>query len=479
MSATGPAGSDQKPALTVLGLGKAYQIFSSPKDRLKQAALDWLQNIGMLSRPRKLYSEKRALNDISFELARGEAIGIVGMNGAGKSTLLQLIAGTIKPTEGEVRFEGRLTSLLELGSGFASEVSGRDNILVAGQINGLSRAEIEPLVDEVVAFADIGEYIDRPVKTYSTGMTMRLAFAIQTAVSPDILIVDEAMAVGDLNFQAKCMRKMQGLRETGTALLFVSHSMSTVREVCNRAILLNRGSAVCHGSADFVVHEYQKLLSLASEESFKQSKIGSADDRAVKAAKSSHAMADASDQSAIWGTDASDAIGEFSRNASEQRDGNAKAKVNNVTLIGETGKNQTQFYFGEAAKCRIFLSIDYDVPYLHIAYKIKTLAGIAMIYGDSSLTKFSDYRYVRGQSYVVDFLVSLHLAHGDYILAVDVSIPSPKVGINRTFEYVDRIATCRTFQISPRNDGMIGGGVVLPFDIEISPIKPLSNDNCE
>ena len=243
------------PAIQVESVGKCYHIYNNPQDRFKQALIDQFGGWWRLRRG-PLFREHWAVRNVSFELAAGEALGVVGRNGAGKSTLLQLIAGTLDATEGEVQTRGRITALLELGSGFNYEFTGRENVFLNAQILGLSRDEAAARFDEIAGFADIGDFIDQPVKIYSSGMVMRLAFAVQTVLEPDILIVDEALAVGDARFQAKCFRKIRSLRERGVAILLVSHDINAIITFCDRAMLLDRGRLVAAGKPREVAKQY-------------------------------------------------------------------------------------------------------------------------------------------------------------------------------------------------------------------------------
>lgn len=244
-------------SIEVSGLGKCFQIYDTPRDRLWQ----------MIWRGRKqLYHEFWALRDVSFTIGKGECVGIVGRNGSGKSTLLQLICGTLSPTTGTVHTEGRIAALLELGSGFNPEFSGLENVYLNGALLGLERNEIEKRLDDILNFADIGEFVHQPVKNYSSGMMMRLAFAVQAAVEPDILIVDEALAVGDEKFQRKCFARLEALKAKGTSILFVSHSGPQIIEFCDRAILIEQGSRVLTSTPLQVVRAYQKLIYAPAEE---------------------------------------------------------------------------------------------------------------------------------------------------------------------------------------------------------------------
>ena len=233
-------------AISVKNLGKCYHIYDRPQDRLKQSFL-WGR--------KKLFRDFWALQNVSFEIRKGETIGIIGRNGSGKSTLLQLICGTLTPTTGEVQINGRVAALLELGSGFNSEFTGRENVYMNASLLGLSRQEIDAKYDDIVAFADIGDFVDQPVKTYSSGMVMRLAFAVISHVDADILIIDEALAVGDAVFIQKCMRFIRSFQEHGT-LIFVSHDTASVQNLCKTSIWLGNGKIQKVGPSKNVVEAY-------------------------------------------------------------------------------------------------------------------------------------------------------------------------------------------------------------------------------
>lgn len=246
-------------AIKVDNLAKCYQIYQLPHDRLKQFFLPHLQ--GWLGKPRKTYfKEFWALKNVSFEIKRGETVGIIGRNGSGKSTLLQLICGTLHPTHGSIETTGRIAALLELGSGFNPEFSGRENVYMNGAVLGLTVDEIDQRFNDIAAFAEIGDFIEQPVKTYSSGMMVRLAFAVAINVAPDILIIDEALSVGDELFQRKCFSRIEAIRESGATILFVSHSGAQIVELCDRAIFMDGGENLAIGSPKLIVGRYQKLL---------------------------------------------------------------------------------------------------------------------------------------------------------------------------------------------------------------------------
>jgi lipopolysaccharide transport system ATP-binding protein len=261
-------------AIHVQNLSKCYQIYERPPDRLKQAILPKMdRTVSRILRifgscktlpSRSYYREFWAVRDASFEVKKGETVGIIGRNGSGKSTLLQMIAGTLTPTSGNIKVQGRIAALLELGSGFNLEFTGRENVYLNGAILGLSREEIDRRFDAIADFADIGEFIDQPVKTYSSGMMVRLAFSVSVNVEPDILIVDEALAVGDAVFQFKCIDRLERLTRSGVTLLFVSHDLSTVKAFCNHAIYIDHGVIRAIGNADEVAELY--LLDLKNNQ---------------------------------------------------------------------------------------------------------------------------------------------------------------------------------------------------------------------
>lgn len=241
-------------AIKVSGLSKCYQIYDKPHDRLKQAIYPRFHRL-LRKQPVRYYREFWALKDVSFEVKKGETVGIVGRNGSGKSTLLQLICGTLHATSGAVETQGRIAALLELGSGFNREFTGRENVYINASILGLSQAEIDAKYDEIVAFAEIGDFIDQPVKTYSSGMFVRLAFAVIAHVDADILVIDEALAVGDVFFRQKCMRFLNTFRTNGT-IIFVTHDSGTVVRFCDRAIWLEHGEVQSMGQARHVCEAY-------------------------------------------------------------------------------------------------------------------------------------------------------------------------------------------------------------------------------
>lgn len=257
-------------AIKVENLSKCYEVYDTPRDRLKQFIFPRMQSVVRIVDRQNYFREFWALRNVNFEVKKGETVGIIGCNGSGKSTLLQMICGTLNPTSGSINTKGRIAALLELGSGFNPEFTGRENVYLNGAVLGLSNKEIDERFDDIADFADIGEFIERPVKTYSSGMTVRLAFAVQAMVDPDILVVDEALAVGDEKFQRKCFARLEELKSKGSSILFVSHSSASIVELCDRTLLLDHGNQLVFGDSPSVVRIYQKILyaSIDSRERF-------------------------------------------------------------------------------------------------------------------------------------------------------------------------------------------------------------------
>ena len=238
-------------AISVNDVSKMYKLYDNPMDRLKES-------LG-LSRKKK-YKEHYALNHVSFQVHKGETVGIIGTNGSGKSTILKIITGVLSPTAGEIAVNGRISALLELGAGFNGEYSGLENVYLNGSMIGFSREEIDAKLQSILDFADIGDFIYQPVKTYSSGMFVRLAFAVAINIDPEILIVDEALSVGDVFFQAKCYRKFEEFKEMGKTILFVSHDLSSIGKYCDRVVLLNKGEKLAEGGAKEMVNLYRRVL---------------------------------------------------------------------------------------------------------------------------------------------------------------------------------------------------------------------------
>lgn len=253
-------------AISVRNLTKTYRLFGHSGDRIKQ-----FLSFGL----KRYHSEFTAIKDVSFDIRKGEAVGIIGRNGSGKSTLLQLVCRILKPTSGTVRVNGRISALLELGAGFNPEFTGRENVYFQGALMGFTRAQMDDRFDDIDAFADIGQFIDQPVRTYSSGMFVRLAFSVATAADPDVLIVDEALSVGDVAFQHKCGKRIQELTDAGMTLLVVSHDRVTISALCNRCILMDQGALTLNSQPSDVFDYYHALLAAKGDQPITKNQLDS------------------------------------------------------------------------------------------------------------------------------------------------------------------------------------------------------------
>jgi lipopolysaccharide transport system ATP-binding protein len=390
--------------VSVSSLGKCYHMYDDPRKRLLQ----------MLFRGRRqFYKEFWALREISFEIKRGETVGIVGKNGSGKSTLLQLICGTLSATQGTVETRGRIGALLELGSGFNPEFSGRENIYLNAALLGLSRAEIDSCFDKIVAFADIGDFLDQPVKTYSSGMVVRLAFAVQAQVSPDILIVDEALAVGDAKFQAKCFARLKDLKDQGTSILLVTHSSEQIVSHCSRAILLDQGRMVQVGEPRQVVNRYLDLL-FGKERVANLPELESA--RHVDGSLSERGRKDLS-----WGEDRFASRPLY--NPHEYRWGDGKARILDFTLVVEGQSFPSVIQTGQRMEIRLAVQFFAELQAPIFGVTVKTKEGMT-VYGANSETLDAEmFRELGRVSSIIHIRAALRcsLAPGDYFISVGVA----------------------------------------------------------
>jgi lipopolysaccharide transport system ATP-binding protein len=421
--------------ISVCGVGKMYRIYDRPQDRLKQ----------MLWRGRRQYGrEFWALRDVSFELRKGETVGIIGRNGSGKSTLLQIIAGTLAPSEGEVTVNGRVAALLELGSGFNPEFTGRENVFLNGAILGFSREEMDLYFDDIVAFADIGEFVDQPVKLYSSGMVVRLAFAVQAFVPKEILIVDEALAVGDIFFQAKCMAQMKRLLDNGVTVLFVSHDTRAVKSLCRRALLLDHGQIIENSTADIVAEKYYSLK-VRSEQAILGTTYGQGDalDRLGDTENSDNAFTPSAD---------------FLKRASFQRLQNGKACFVNVQLLDQYGEEVVQVEYDQEVTLRMAIQVTADISgMLEFGYHIRDSNGVDLVYSDSIIEQTGIAAPQMGDRYVADWTFKTALHAGNYTIATGMSIPIDSQ--SSLVDSCDFIPLAIQFYVEPRRASYLYGAV--------------------
>jgi lipopolysaccharide transport system ATP-binding protein len=338
--------SSNDAAISVRGLSKRFNMYEKAQDRLLQIFLPSKQP----------HQEFWALDDINFDIARGESVGIIGKNGSGKSTLLQIICGTLAPTTGTVDVNGRIAALLELGSGFNPEFSGRENVYLNCAIHGLGRSQTDELMDDILSFADIGDFVDQPVKTYSSGMFVRLAFSVQANLKPDILIVDEALAVGDALFQKRCYERIEMLTSNGTTLLFVSHDEESVRTLTQRAIFLSKGKIQSIGPSAEVILDYRRDL------------------HEQESAYLAHLTQTVSNKAALQAV--SKDSGPKSKVPDKFSFGSLDAEVLSVKVLGSEGEEKQVFYPTETVRLRVECISHTELENLNVSVRLRNKEGV-------------------------------------------------------------------------------------------------------
>lgn len=421
-------------------LTKYYRLYSSPRDRLREL---------ISFNGRKYHHEFHALNNVSFTIDRGETVGIIGQNGSGKSTLLKIISGVVKPTSGSVKVNGRISSLLELGAGFHPDFSGRENVYMNGALMGFTREEMEQRFAEIEDFADIGEFIDQPVKVYSSGMYVRLAFAVAINVDPDILVIDEALSVGDMFFQAKCTTKMQQMIDKGITLLFVTHNMVTVKSICKRCILLSHGNMMEYGPSDKVVEKY---LAMRVET---QQKVSIPQDSKDRTTTLSINL-------------------DFQKRAEYQRIQNGKASFENIQLLNDRNEEITLVDYEQEVTLRMTIEILDDIPELTFGYHIRDRNGVDVVYSDSVIENKNMYAVKKGDMYIIDWKYKSSLKHGNYNIACILSIPVD-VSSGRV-EFCDYVPLAVQFSMAIRKGALLFGSVHLENNVEINKLMRGVND---
>jgi len=402
-------------AIKVEGLSKCYQIYDQPRDRLKQFILPRLQRSLGLS-PKQYYREFWALKDVTFEVKKGETVGIIGRNGGGKSTLLQMICGTLSPTSGSIQTNGRIAALLELGSGFNPEFTGRENVYMNGAVLGLSKHEIDARFDDIAAFADIGDFIEQPVKTYSSGMMVRLAFAVIAHVNADILVVDEALAVGDAFFTQKCMRFLRNFMQTGT-VLFVSHDTGSIRSLCNRAIWLEKGKVLQEGSPKDVCELYL--------EAFYEAQQGKSSTTKLRAFKKPDATLPLKDQRLkfINSSNLRNDVQVFKFDPNAASFGKGGAQIQEVCLLDENDHPLAWIVGGEKVTLRVIVRIFQELDSPIVGFYVKDRLGQAL-FGDNTYLSYKEQPIYceDGDTLQADFVFYMPLlSAGEYSITVAIA----------------------------------------------------------
>lgn len=376
-------------SISVKNLSKSYRQYPSRWSRL----FEWIFPFAGVR-----HSEKAILRNISLDLAQGEALGIIGVNGAGKSTLLKLITGTAQPTSGIIRVKGRVSALLELGIGFHPDFTGRQNVYMAGQLLGYQSSNIDQMMPEIEAFAEIGDYIDEPVRVYSSGMQMRLAFSIATAHRPDILIIDEALSVGDAYFQHKSFDRIRAFRELGTTLLIVSHDKAAIQAVCDRAILLHNGEIALEGTPECVMDYYNALISVRDRVRIEQTKGPSG--------------------------------------SIMTRSGTGDVKINSVELLDGSGQSIEQVKVGQHVTLRIRTKVEVDVEQLVMGYIIRDRLGQYIFGTNTSHLNQSLHHLKVGE--VLTFNASFHANLGEGSYSIAVALHASDTHIEHNYDWIDQ-----------------------------------------
>jgi lipopolysaccharide transport system ATP-binding protein len=440
-------------AIKVENLSKRYQIYNRPEDRLKQSIIPRMQALVGRS-PKTYFHEFWALRDVSFEISKGETVGIIGRNGSGKSTLLQLICGTLTPTDGSVRTNGRLAALLELGSGFNPEFTGRENVYLNGAVLGLSKDEIDARFDDIAAFADIGEFIEQPVKMYSSGMYVRLAFAVNIMSQPDIMVVDEALSVGDMKFRAKCMTALKQRQAAGTTVLFVSHDIGSIKSLCSRGIYLEHGEMKSIGTAAEVAERYLRMM---REEMNEDQRGYNTLDFAGSEKKKNSIIVDPDHGFTLKKSE------EFDRRIAQFRYGTGEARVTYVELLDLDDESLSIVEFNQSVKIRIYFEA-YEQKSISVNFSVMDDKKND-ITGASFLLTGQPFLEVRpGDYYQVDYAIRLPLAEGEYSIQVLLSEP---IILYQTANIVDLISDAVVFTISRWNKVKVWPKVYLFPSVEI------------
>ncbi len=416
-----------EPVISVNDLGKAYASTYGKKALLRR-----------LIRGRPDGDRLRwVLRHVSFDVARGEAVGLIGANGAGKSTLLKLLAGTSRPSEGQLVVNGTVSALLELGLGFHPDFTGRQNAYMSGQIAGHSRGEMEAVMPEIEAFAEVGEYFDLPVRTYSSGMQVRVAFAVATAFQPDVLIIDEALSVGDAYFQHKSFARIRQFRESGATLLFVSHDPGAIKSLCDRAILLGAGGVLQDGEPGQVLDYYYAMISAREDE---------AEER--------------------------DELGEYGK-----RSGNGRARMLDARLLGAREVNsvdQPIFRVGEAARLQVDIVANEPLPGLTLGMTIRDRTGYDVFGMNTRRQGFTDIGMRPGERQRIEFqLPDLALGAGHYHISMALHDHDQHVAGN-----YDRWDQAVIFEVTHGSGIPFAGVAALPVSVSVAPM-PEARDQSE
>lgn len=391
--------------IKVRNLTKIYKVYTRRTDRLKE----WL-------RPghRKYHREYVAVDNVSFEVPSGCVYGIIGMNGAGKSTLLKILTGTTKATRGTIEMSGRIAALLELGTGFHPELSGRENILINGRLAGLTDTEIQEKITEIKDFSELGDFFDQPIRTYSSGMYVRLAFSLASSIDPDILIIDEALSVGDAYFQQKCLKKIRSFKEKGVTILFVSHDASAIKMLCDHVALMDRGTLISTGDPQDMLEQYNALLARVE---------GHGREYVIEKPQSIDSL------------------------SGSLVSGNSKAVIQSVRILDDHQNSVTALVTGSSAKIAIDVAFNSEIEAPTVGFMIRDRLGYD-IFGTNTLELGIQTGLFRaGQAARFEFAMPFDIGAGEF--TITAAVHASRTHIEECFQWVDRILT---FKMLPTHE---------------------------
>jgi len=429
------------------GLSKKFRRYASVAEGIKEA-LHPLR--------KKYHREFWALRDVSFEVRRGESVGIIGRNGSGKSTLLQIICGILQPTGGSVEVGGKVAALLELGAGFHPEFTGRENVFLQGALMGFTKEETEERFEEIASFADIGDFIEQPIRTYSSGMLVRLAFASAISVEPDILVVDEALSVGDMFFQAKCMHKIKTLMDSGVTILFVTHDISAVKALCAKCIYLHQGGMKAFGPSNEVIDTYMRERSGEAATAEMQP-----DTKAAMPALDEFEMVNG-----VFKENP-----EFARRVEGTRHGTGEARITEVELLDGDGNPVEEVEFNQEVTVRIHLKFEQEEE-LTVVYQIRDDKFIPVLESHSQLETDKLIHGMPGEKFIIDFITKTPLKDGNYNLVARLTRPIVQ---NRSVKNIDSIENVHVFRVLERSPHRIWAKVHIVNGIINNAILPHIN----
>lgn len=392
-------------AIKVTDLEKVYKLYDKPSDRVKEAL-----RIGR----GKHHTEHRALKGVNMTIRQGECVGIIGTNGSGKSTILKIITGVLSPTSGEVEVNGRISALLELGAGFNMEYNGIENIYLNGTMIGFSKKEIDQKMDEILAFADIGDYVYQPAKTYSSGMFVRLAFAVAINIDPEILIVDEALSVGDVFFQAKCYHKFEEFKEMGKTIVFVSHDLSSISKYCDRVVLLNQGVKLGEGSAKQMIDTYKQVLvgQYTAPETEGERLVDDEQLREMAAKGVDGSKRNAGNERGQAGVTENPELLEY---------GSKKAQITEYYITDEKGTRTSTILKGSPFTIHMRVEMAQRINAPIFAFTIKNVRGTEITGTNTMIEKAFLEAVEAGETKEVAFTQDMNLQGGDYLLSLGVT----------------------------------------------------------